>query len=118
MLDTDDIDPCAAIIDSIEQRWKKADQEVFIAAVLLNPFFRSAPFAPLEVLNNAGIHALFDRLWRRFFRDSHPPADFHLHVSDYLRKEGFFTNLATQCTIVEGIARRNVCFLYLQSRRR
>jgi hypothetical protein len=33
-----------AIIKSIELRWSKSDQEVFISAVLVNPFYRTTPF--------------------------------------------------------------------------
>jgi hypothetical protein len=35
-----------AILESIEKRWAKADQDVFIAAVLLNPFVKASPFSP------------------------------------------------------------------------
>ena len=34
-----------AIIKSIEARWNKWDQEIFISTVLVNPFYRTAPRA-------------------------------------------------------------------------
>ncbi|KAH9988278.1 hypothetical protein BJV74DRAFT_796328 [Russula compacta] len=39
--DPDDAVGCQAIINSIEQWWAKADQDIFIAAVILNPFYAS-----------------------------------------------------------------------------
>ena len=41
MADPEDAMGCAAIMDSIEARWATADQEIFIAAVILNPFYKS-----------------------------------------------------------------------------
>jgi hypothetical protein len=59
---------CTAIIDSIEKRWAKADQEVFIAAVFLNPFFKIEPFSSkLRLWSQASIFSLLKRLYKRFF---------------------------------------------------
>ena len=65
--DDEDRPRATAIINSIEKRWAAADQEVFIAAVVLNPFFKTIPFANHISLTNAGIHTLLERLWLRFF---------------------------------------------------
>ena len=35
---------CNAILESLERCWAKADQDVFIAAVILNPLHKIAPF--------------------------------------------------------------------------
>lgn len=60
--DSADVPGAYSVIASIEKRWKAADQELFIAAVLLNPFYLSNKeylvFANLHFLNKAGIHAL------------------------------------------------------------
>jgi hypothetical protein len=61
-----------AIIKSVELRWSKSDQEVFIAAVLANPFYRTSPFAPLPVFSKAHIRVLFTKLYRRFFQVEPP----------------------------------------------
>ncbi|KAH9983358.1 hypothetical protein BJV74DRAFT_777263, partial [Russula compacta] len=50
------------IINSIEQWWAKADQDIFITAVILNPFYQSTPFMPLGFLNNASICSLLSIL--------------------------------------------------------
>jgi hypothetical protein len=107
MTDVEDHAGCLAIIESVEKRWGKSDQEIFIAAVLLNPFYQSAPFAPLHFLNNAGIHALLNRLWLRFY-SSQPPPDFHTQINDYFRGIGMFNNLQSQCSMRRVQASRNV----------
>src|SRR5271170_974873 len=68
MTDVDDVVGCNAIIASLEARWATADQEIFIAAVVLNPFYQSTPFSALQFLTNAGIYSMLSRLWERFYR--------------------------------------------------
>lgn len=52
-----------AIIDSLKKRWSKCDQDVFLAAVVLNPLYRIKPFARLRKFTNAGLMTLFVKLW-------------------------------------------------------
>jgi hypothetical protein len=57
-----------AILESIEKRWAKVDQDVFIAAVLLNPFVKASPFSPqVPFLTRAGVLSLMKRLYLCFF---------------------------------------------------
>ena len=65
MKDPDDLPGVQAIIKSIEKRWAKADQEIFIAAMILNPFYRREPLAATPMFNNAGITALLGRVFKR-----------------------------------------------------
>jgi hypothetical protein len=102
---------CDAIIKSIELWWAKADQEVFIAAVILNPFFQTTPFNPLPFLNNAGIHALLHRLWICFY-EAQPPSMFHEQITDYLRSQGLFHNLKGHCELKKIEADWAVGLLY------
>lgn len=79
-------DPVAqqAIIDSLEMRWKKADQEIFIASVLVNPFYRAEPFAATRFMNIAGICALLTRVWNRLRSDtSEPSQQFVEYIRDF-----------------------------------
>lgn len=50
-----DIIACEAILTSIEAHWAKSDQEVIIATVLVNPFYRMLAFRPLQCFNKAEI---------------------------------------------------------------
>ena len=62
-----DNDECKAIISSLESRWAKADQELFIASVVVNPFYCTTPFTKIPALNNAGIHMLLEYMWEHLF---------------------------------------------------
>ena len=53
-LTDEDLDAAAAIMESIKRHWAVADQQIFIAAVIVNPFYQGQPFAQLYFLNNAG----------------------------------------------------------------
>jgi hypothetical protein len=87
-----------AIIDSLELRWKKADQELFIASVLVNPFYRAEPFAAIRIMNIAGICALLTRVWKRLSNSmgNVAPPHFVEYISDFLRGMGRFQDLAAQ----------------------
>lgn len=96
-----------AIIHSIEARWSKTDQEVFISAVLVNPFYRTAPFAALPVFSKAHIRVLFTKLYRHFF-NVQPPTEFIEHTYDFLDGKGFFRGLEDQVKFELETALNNV----------
>ena len=107
MTDPKDVVGCTAIIESIEARWATADQEIFIAAVILNPFYQNTPFATLQFLTNAGIHSMLGRLWQRFFEEE-PPPEFHQQINGYLHGTNLFTDLRSACGIAKVAANREV----------
>jgi hypothetical protein len=71
MTDPEDVVGCTAIIESIKAQWATADQEIFVAAIILNPFYQSTPFTALQFLTNAGIHSMLGCLWQHFFLKNH-----------------------------------------------
>lgn len=101
-----------AILQSIEAHWARADQEIFIAAVILNPFFQSTPFAAHRCFTNAGIHSMIDRLWKQFYDGSEPPPELHQQTRDYLNRTGFFEDLDSQIKIATIAAEREVSVLF------
>lgn len=57
------------ILESLERRWSKADQDPFILSVFLNPFIRGRLFSPENAsLNRAAIYGTAKRVFRRIFR--------------------------------------------------
>ena len=56
-----------SIILSLEKRWMAADQDIFIATVIVNPFFRAGPFGRHPRFVVSGIIELLERLYTRFF---------------------------------------------------
>ncbi|KAJ8462759.1 hypothetical protein ONZ51_g10696 [Trametes cubensis] len=95
-----------AVIASLEKRWDKSDQDVFIAAVILNPFIRTQPFQHLpELFTPAAIYLLLQRLWTRFYPDTPVPADFYTSVISYLSEDGQFATLSKTITAVTNAAK-------------
>lgn len=94
----DDEDVQNAILSSLEKRWAKADQEVFIASVLVNPSFHASPFRQMDFLNQSGIRALFTWLWKRFYPTSPPSFEFSTHIFNFIDGNGFFSELDESIT--------------------
>lgn len=85
---------CNAILKSLERRWAKADQDVFIAAVILNPLHKIAPFVKLVLFSVAGVYVLLSRLWVRFYKEQ-PPQGLQAEMKDYFNDKGPYEFLAT-----------------------
>jgi hypothetical protein len=110
MTDPDDLPGCQAIIESIERRWAKSDQEIFIAAMILNPFYRHEPLKATALFNNAGILALLTRIFKRVYKTATVPQEFYIEVSNYLNLQNTFSNLTLQLHIEKNLAVSSVRF--------
>lgn len=84
---------CNAVLNSLEKRWANSDQDVLIAAVILNPFFKNTPFNPLSRFQPGNIYNLLLILWNRFFPEKPSPPSLFKNVLDYLRGTGDFDGL-------------------------
>ncbi|GBE86226.1 hypothetical protein SCP_0901050 [Sparassis crispa] len=103
--DGDDSDACQKVIDSLEMRWGKADQEVFIAAVILNPYHKINPFHPLPIFTHANIYALLCRLWGHFYGTSFTvPLSLHTELRKYFAGTGFYASLQTYMKSLDDLA--------------
>ena len=91
-----------AILASIERRWLKTDQDVFIAGVLLNPF-HAAPFSTL-----AGLYNLLHRLWKRFYHED-PPAELYMEYKAYINGTGEFQAMHNFMQGMQLLAEKEVC---------
>ncbi|KEP46458.1 hypothetical protein V565_197830 [Rhizoctonia solani 123E] len=57
------------VLESLERRWGKANQDPFILAVFLNPFIRGRLFSRENtLLNRSGVYRVVKRVFRRIFR--------------------------------------------------
>ncbi|KAH9884320.1 ribonuclease H-like domain-containing protein [Cubamyces lactineus] len=98
-----------AVTASLEKRWDKSDQDVFIAAVILNPFIRTQPFRQLpELFTPAAIYLLLERLWTRFYPETSVPDDFYTSVKSYLSEDGQFATLSKTMTAVTNAAKAHI----------
>ena len=110
---TDEADHAAAtsIIYSLEKRWTAADQDIFIATVIVNPFFRADPFGRHPRFVVAGIIELLGRLYTRFFLEE-PPHMFNVELRDYLTMAGQYSELRATCLRHKATVQQRVCFAF------
>lgn len=81
---------CAKVLGSLEIRWKKADQELYILAVFFNPYIRASCFRR-HSLPLMSIVAMAQRAFKRFFGVD-PDESFRRGLLDYARKAGEFSD--------------------------
>ncbi|GBE85739.1 hypothetical protein SCP_0802610 [Sparassis crispa] len=85
----DEAHPVTAIMESIEKRWQKADQDLFITCLFLNPFINSSLLNG-TTLSVAMIMGIIHRLYLRVFRTETPPEDLMRSVYEYHMRFGMF----------------------------
>ena len=108
-----DIAACDAILGSLKKCWLVADQDVFIATVIVNPFFQALPFAPGPRFVVACMKTLLSSLYLRFFQ-SQPPNSSHTKIHDYLTASGRNSALGSSCQSHLLRIADNVCLSPLQ----
>ncbi|KAF8161039.1 ribonuclease H-like domain-containing protein [Crassisporium funariophilum] len=76
------------IQSSLEKRWEKADQDIFILAVFFNPYICSCIFNP-AALTESSLYGIVDKVFKRFYGRV---GDLALYkaFTDYVRGEGDF----------------------------
>ncbi|THU90830.1 hypothetical protein K435DRAFT_910345, partial [Dendrothele bispora CBS 962.96] len=80
---------CNAVIVSLDKRWKKADKDIFILAVIFNPYIRGKAFNPENELSTAGrLWHLVKTAFHRFSRGQEANADFKDSFTMYYRGVG------------------------------
>ncbi len=93
---------------SLEKRWAAADQEPFIAAVVLNPFLRGKCFSRANVvLTPIGLCNMLKRLHFRVFR-CEVDSQFQSAFLDYYNGRAEFSDAFMSLEGWEGIAKEQV----------
>ncbi|KAI0069449.1 hypothetical protein K474DRAFT_1182193 [Panus rudis PR-1116 ss-1] len=86
-----------AVTETIDDRWMKADQDVFIAAIILHPDYMTKPFRKDPsagiFFSPVNVYTLMARLYHRFFREP-PPRSLLDEVRDYLEHRGRYSGFA------------------------
>jgi len=106
--EAEDIKARDVILGSIERRWLKTDQDVFIAAVLLNPFHKAKPFRAAPFSTVAGLYNLLHRLWKRFYCEN-PPAELYTEYKAYVSGTGDFQAMQNFMQGMQLSATKEVC---------
>ncbi|KAG1802172.1 uncharacterized protein HD556DRAFT_1228363 [Suillus plorans] len=104
-----------AVLESAERRWAQVDQEVFIAAVIVDPLYKDKPFSNIPLTTCAGLMSLFSRLWTRFYGGT-PPLELFTDLDNYLKSLPEFQPLDIYTRILVSCANDQViCLLELYS---
>ena len=96
------------ILASLEKRWAAANQDSFIAAVILNPFLRGKCFSRANaVLTPIGLCNMLKRLHLRIFR-CEVDSQFQSAFMDYYNSRAEFSDGFLALQSWEDIARTQV----------
>ncbi|TFY79124.1 hypothetical protein EWM64_g4889, partial [Hericium alpestre] len=87
---TEEEHPVTSILESIEKRWRKADQDLHIAAFFLNPFINNQ-LLDSDVIPISMMMGILRRLYMRVFEAEEVPSDFMISVYHYGEREGIFS---------------------------
>ncbi|KAF8576365.1 hypothetical protein K439DRAFT_665456 [Ramaria rubella] len=90
---------------SLEKRWAKADQDIFILAVFFNPYIRASLFNPTIIqFTAAGIYGIIRRVFQRLYRKD---SDYELHSAfmDYYKASAEFADDAMHLEVLEKAAK-------------
>jgi hypothetical protein len=96
-----------AVLESVEHCWAQVDQEVFIAAVILNPLYKDKPFNNITLTTCAGLMSLFSHLWKRFYGGI-PPLELFTDLENYLRNSPEFQPIDIYTQILLSHAKEKV----------
>ena len=108
--ESDEVDVRLDMLKAIEARWSRADQDAFIATVILNPFYKTSLFKQADVFTVAGIYTLLKRLWTRFYNEEPPitPISLWKNLTDYLDETGPYQNMKIVLEDIRSEASREV----------
>ncbi len=96
------------VLASLEKRWAAADQDPFIAAVILNPFLHGDFLAQQHIaLTPNGLCNMLKRLHSRVFRVD-ADADFRATFMDYFNRCEEFSPESMALTDWTDMAQKNV----------
>ena len=87
----DEDHPCTSILKSLEKCWIKADQDLFIGCVFLNPNFKNLLFNP-QKMTTAMIIGILRQLYMCIFRVQDCPAGFIEEIMHYVRDTGIYSH--------------------------
>jgi hypothetical protein len=93
---------------SLEKRWAKADQDVFIACVVMNPYIRDRCFTrAIPELTCVGLYVIVKRVSERILRKPMGNA-FYEAFMDYLQESNEFSSAWMQLNTLSELAKANV----------
>jgi hypothetical protein len=88
--DPDDLNIRTQLTRNLNRRWGACDQDIYILAVLLNPFQQLNPFSKrCQIFSSHAIIQLLNRLWNRFYTEI-PPLALKSNYENFVKSTGIF----------------------------
>lgn len=103
-----DSDITDQIQGSLEKRWAKADQDIFILAVFFNPYIRSRIFKP-AALSESQLYGIVERVFKRFYGQDGDIALLKA-FNDYIKGGGEFSQEEMNLERIRDMFQDDVCF--------
>ena len=102
---------CEAACKSLEKHWKKADQDIFLLAVVLNPYLRVSCFSERSPYRNfPNVWHLFQKVFLRLY-GIEPNLEFRSTLQEYVSEIGGWSALDMGLDQYMEQAKREVCAL-------
>jgi len=111
-VEEDNSHPVTKILDSIEKRWLKLDQDLFITCFFLNPFINPS----LRNANNLTVAVLMGiirQLYICVFKVDQCPSDLMTEVYNYHTREGVYSNAKWPIEELRDSLKELVCELFI-----
>ena len=89
------------IIGSLEKRWAKADQEVFILAVSFSPYIRQQPYSH-SALTHAHLYDMASRVFKWIYNEN-PNLDFLKAFEDYFDNRNEFLSARMELDMMKSM---------------
>lgn len=110
----DGLHPVSVILESIEKQWAKADQDLFITCLFLNPFFRAQLFN-VNMIPLAVLIGIVHHLYCHIFKLEQAPSILTVQVMEYYSSQKQFLEDAWGVDMVRQAYMDEVCVLFLQN---
>ena len=102
------------VLDSLEKRWAKIDQDVFLMAIVLNPYLRLSRFnRENPYLTEASMWTVFRRVYTRMLGEQ-PNHELSNTFTEYVHSLGEWSNESMSLEVVSACAAKDVSFYYLE----
>lgn len=95
------------VLASLEKRWKKIDQDIFIVAVFLNPYIRANLFKR-QYLTEAHLYFIVERLYERLMRCT-ADMSFMTAFDDYKSSSAEFSDEGMSLAVMKSKFSQSVC---------
>lgn len=89
------------ILGSLEQRWAVADQDVFILAVLFNPYIRARCFSTSHLAHGV-LYDMAEHVFQRLFGPEEPGLNFMLAFDEYIDGVGAYSPTAMKLEMIKA----------------